>query len=290
MKELSVALGDTPAEKLIKEGKLSRREVKLRFAQYTNIIQAFAPMVREQAFDVGELSLVTFLQALEAGKPLKLLPVVINGFMHHSSLFYLPDNGFQSPETLPGKSVFVRSYTQTMGMWVRGILSEQYGVSPDTVRWVCNQEAHVKEYTPPANVTITARDGAELLGSGEVSAAIVAAYNVKDPRWSPLIPDPDKAAEKWYRKHQTVMINHVVAVTEAAVRDCPEGVQAVYDLLCEATDITQEERGRKQGLSAVCHGADRIWNGGAIQIGMQYSMEQRLLSRSYSRKEIFLDI
>lgn len=290
VKEVSIALGDTVAERLLKERVVTRPRIRLNFADYPVIIKAFVPMVRAQAFDIGELSLVTFLQALEAGKPLRLLPIVINGFMHHSSMFYNPAHGPLTPQELKGKRVSVRSYTQTMGMWARGILKEQYGVFSDEVTWICREEAHVAEYKCPTNVEIRKdASDAKLLDSGEVCAAIVSAAKMKDARFKPLLPHPEAAAAAWYAKHNTVMINHLVAVTEEFLRKDPSAVQDVYDMLCHAADMTREER-KKDGLSAVGYGADRIWNGGAIQLGMQYSIEQKLISRTFQKNEIFADV
>jgi len=291
VREISIALGNTVSERLLKEQKITRPGIRLNFADYPVIIKAFAPMVREQAFDIGELSLVTFLQALDAGKPLRLLPIVVNGFMHHSSICYDPRHGKLTPESLVGKRVCVRSYTQTMGMWVRGILMEQFGVSSDTVEWICSQEPHVKEYQCPPNVKIKSDLGdlEQLLISGEAAAGIIAAMNVKNENFKPLLPDPEVAAKAWHEKHNTVMINHVVAVTESFLEKDPAAVQAVYDMLREATDATREIR-KKDGLSAVGYGADRIWNGGAVQLGMRYSMEQKLITRTFEKNEIFAPV
>jgi hypothetical protein len=40
-------------------------------------------MVREGAFDAGELAIVTYMQALDYGKPLVLLPAVMVGRFQH---------------------------------------------------------------------------------------------------------------------------------------------------------------------------------------------------------------
>jgi len=290
VREISIALGDSPAERLLKENKITCPRVHLNFADYPVIIKAFAPMVRKLAFDIGELSLVTFLQAIEVGKPLRLLPIVINGNMHHGSIFYDPAKGLLAPADLKGRRVSVRAYTQTMGMWVRGVLKEQYGVPLDEVTWVCREGAHVSEYKCPPNVEI--KEGAKesnLLNSGEVCAIIASAANVKDAGLKPLLPDAAAAAAEWYSKHETVMINHMVVVTEEFMREDPSAVQDVYDMLRKATDMISAER-KNGGLSAVGYGADRIWSGGAMQLAMQYSIEQKLLSRAFDKSEIFAEV
>lgn len=287
--EISIAIGDRAPELLIKEGKVHCPRIKLHYADYPVISRAFAPMVRELAFDISELALVTFLQALEAGKPLRLLPIVISGQMHHGSIFYDPAQGELTPEALVGKRVGMRAYTQTTGMWVRGILSEQYGVPLDEVTWVSWEGAHVAEYNPPANVVIRAgMKELEMLKTGDVCAILATAKNVKGANLSPLIPDAKAASAQWYEKHKTIPINHMVVVTEDFMEKNPLAVKDVYDMLCQATDMTAHLREGK--ITSIGYGADRIWDSGAIQLAMEYSIEQKLISRTFTREEIFAPV
>ena len=90
--------------------------------------QGFKPMVREGTFDAGELAIGTFLQAKVYGKPLVLLPAVVMGRSQHHTIVYNHAKGELGPKDLEGRRVGVRSYTQTTGIWVRGILQHEYGV------------------------------------------------------------------------------------------------------------------------------------------------------------------
>ena len=287
--EISIALGDRSQELLIKQGKVDCPRVRLHYGDYPVISRAFAPMVRSLAFDISELALVTFLQALEAGKPLRLLPVVISGNMHHGSIFYDPAQGVVRPEDLPGKRVGMRAYTQTTGMWARGVLDEQFGVPLDQVTWVSWEGAHVAEYQPPANVQIIpGRKEIEMLRSGDVCAILASAKNVRGEGLKTVVADVDGAVQAWYAQHRTVPINHMVVVTESFLEKHPDAVQDVYDMLRQATDMTAGEREGK--LSAVGYGADRIWDGGAIQLAMEYSIRQHLISRTFTKDQIFAGV
>lgn len=287
---VSIVLGDTPPVKLIKKNEITSSRVKLNFIEYPTIHKAFAPMVRNLAFDVCEIAAVTFFQALEAGKPLRLLPVVLAGRMHHGSLFYYPKNGTLTPRDLKGRKIGVRAYSQTTGMWVRGILREQYGISSDEIIWVTTEEAHVAEYKNPPNVEIhEGADLVEMLLSSEISAVITSPKSVKDKGLSCVIPGVDSAAAEWYEKHKTVMINHMVAVTEELFQKDPHAVQEIYDLLRKGIDMTSLDRSGG-AMSAVGYGIDNIWNGGALQKAMQYSLEQKLISRVFDKNEIFADV
>ena len=44
--------------------------------------------------------------------------------------------GTLSPKDIEGRRVGVRTYAQTTGLWVRGILQHDYGVDLDKVEWM----------------------------------------------------------------------------------------------------------------------------------------------------------
>jgi 4,5-dihydroxyphthalate decarboxylase len=289
-REVSIVLGDSPAALPIKEGQISNPEITLNFTKFEKINKAFAPMVRNLAFDVCEMAAVTFLQAIAAGKPLRLLPVVLVGKLHHGSLFYDPNNGSLKPEELKGRKVGVRAYTQTTGMWVRGILHEQYGVPLDEVTWVTTEEAHVAEYVNPSNVVMMKNANlVEMLRTNEVSAIIMGPSQSKGLGLQQLIPDVEAASTMWYEKHHTVPINHMVVVKEDFLKKDPEAVKAIYDMLCQG--IEQSRTGNKgNSLSAVDFGLEKIWNGGALQLAMEYSLDQKLIPRLFDRDELFVNI
>ena len=52
---------------------------------------------------------------------------------------------------------------------------------------------------------------------GELDAAIFGTVLPSDPRFKSVIADPDVAAKDWYKKYDTVPINHMVVVKICAV-------------------------------------------------------------------------
>src|SRR6202043_3843927 len=144
---------------------------------------AFKPLVREAKFDLAEVAIVTFLQAKQYGKPYALIPATVVGRGQLHTIAYNPERGDLKPGGLNGKTVGVRAYTQTTGVWVRGILAESYGVDLDSVRWVTFEEGHVAEYTDPPNVgrAPQGKQLVQMLIDGEIDAAIVGDW-FPDPR------------------------------------------------------------------------------------------------------------
>lgn len=282
VKEVSIVLDTYPHTRAVKDGSLANPDLKLNFTEYKPISRAFDDMLNNQPFDICEMALGTFLQGLDAGKPIKLLPVVMGGEFHHGSLWYNPALGNMTPQDLKGKKVGVRAYTQTTGIWVRGVLSEQFGVSSADVTWVTTEAPHEAGYQCPSNVELAkGADLAELVRSGELAAVIMGTKQGAPQGLLRLVPDVDHAIAQWFEAHQAVPINHMVTYKESADM---EAVHGVYDLLVKGLlqAYPAEERGERFALQC---GVKNVWN--AVEMAMKYSYEQGLISRVFTRNEIF---
>src|SRR5688572_13129787 len=132
---LSTNLADYPVTRALKAGAVKSDLVTFDFCGPKVANEGFKPMVREGKFDAGELAIVTFLQAKVYGKPLVLLPAVVMGRGQHHTIHYNVARGPLSPKDIEGKRFGTRSYSVTTGVWVRGILHDEYGVDPNRVTW-----------------------------------------------------------------------------------------------------------------------------------------------------------
>jgi 4,5-dihydroxyphthalate decarboxylase len=230
---LRIAIGDYPHTLPLKRGEITSPWLTLDFVEVKPMHTAFKPMVREHAYDASELALVTYLQAKAYNKGLKLLPAAMLGRFQHGTVLYNSDRGTLTPADLAGKRIGMRSYSQTTGAWMRGILENDYGVDFSGVQWVTFEDGHVAEAKDPPGV-IRAKAGQDItkmLLDGELDAAIYGAAMPKEPQLKSIIPDPDTAALAWYRKHGVVPVNHMVVVTEALARENPAAVAELYRLL-----------------------------------------------------------
>src|SRR3954465_6979321 len=140
---LHTLLGNYPNAAALKDGRIQSALVRLDFDDVKVPSTAFKPLVREGKYDLGELAIVTYLQAKAAGKPYVLLPIPVMGRGQHHTLVYNSERGHIAPEELKGRRVGVRAYTVTTGAWVRGILAEDYGVETPSMRWVTFEDPHV---------------------------------------------------------------------------------------------------------------------------------------------------
>src|ERR1700676_1887035 len=133
---LRAALGDYAHTTALKNKQIPSQSVAFDFSETKPVYKVFGAMVREGAFDVSEMAIVTYLQAKAYGKPLVLLPAVMMGRFQHNCMFYNAERGRGPPSDLPGRRVGARSFAQTTGAWLRGHLQNDYGVDINRVHWV----------------------------------------------------------------------------------------------------------------------------------------------------------
>ena len=197
---LSAAFDDYPHTLPLKRGEIKSDHVAFNFSDIKPANRFFKPMVRELKFDVSEMAIATYVQAKAYGKPLVLIPATMMGRFQHGTILCNAARPLR-PADLAGRRVGVRSYSQTTAVWVRGFLANDYAVDMDRLHWVTFEDGHVGEYREPAGVE---RAGAgknllQMLREGELDAAIYGADLPNDPALTSLIPDPEQAAQQWYR-------------------------------------------------------------------------------------------
>jgi 4,5-dihydroxyphthalate decarboxylase len=215
--------------------------------------------------------------AKAAGKPYRLLPAVVLARMQHGRLVRNTERGPLAPRDLPGKRVGVRSYSVTTGMWLRGILAEDYGVDPDAITWVTFEEAHVAEFRDPPNVVRApaGRQLEEMLFAGEVDAAVTGDAPLNDPRVATVIPDAEAAAREWRARKGAIQINHMVAVKASVSKaDADE----VSRLLGESIRAAGSPEMNPYGLEA---------NRRNLEVAVDYVYRQRLIPRRYAVEELY---
>jgi len=74
--KLNVMLGDYPNTVALTQGKIKSDQLQLNFAEAKVPHDNFKRVVKGE-FDVAELAIMTFLQAIGWGRPLVALPVVV---------------------------------------------------------------------------------------------------------------------------------------------------------------------------------------------------------------------
>jgi 4,5-dihydroxyphthalate decarboxylase len=283
---LRTNLADYPVTKALKQGQIGSPVVAFDFCGPPTAHDGFKPMVRDGKFDAGELAIITFLQAKAYGKPYVLLPAPISGRFQHHCIGYNSEHGELRPKEIEGRKVGVRSYAQTTGLWVRGVLKHEYGVDLDRVTWVTFDDAHLAEYTDPPNTERANKGGkklAQMMFDGDVAAAILGADMPKDPRVRTLVPEPHKAAQEWFKRTGVIPINHMFAIHAQISRERPDVVREIFRLLVESRNAAPAE-----ALATIPpFGVEA--NRKAIQLAIDWALEQHIIPRRLEVDELFDD-
>jgi 4,5-dihydroxyphthalate decarboxylase len=284
---LDACFGTYPQTQALKSGQVKSNRVALRLTEVNPVYKAFLMMAREQKFDVSEMALVTYLQAKAYGKPLTLMPATMFGRFQHGTMLYNSERGAITPESLPGRRVGVRSFAQTTGCWMRGILWKDYGLDLGTVRWVTFEDAHLAEFRDPPGVERAAdgKDMAKMVLEGELDAAIFGGNMPTDRRLKSVIPDPDAAAKEWYKKHGTVPLNHMVVVKSALSQSDPGAVREVFRMLLESKKAAGLPK--PGAIDTLPFGFAAVKP--ALDLMSSYALEMKIIPRRYSVEELFDD-
>lgn len=267
---LKICLGQHLHTMPLKTAAVSSPRFSLDFVECDPLPKAFRAMVRDGMLDVSEMALATHLIAREFGKPLTALPAPVWRRLHHANLVCLATSPIRGPKCLENKRVGVRAYSQTTGVWIRGILKTQYAVDLDSVTWVTLEDAHVTEYRDPDNVVrdTSARSLRELLHAGEV-AAIMGERNADSDSVRPVIPDADCAAQDWADSLGVFPVNHVVAVRTELLKHHPWLGTELMRLLDEARVLSGAS-----GLASLPYGLEP--NRASMQMLCAFAADQKL--------------
>lgn len=278
---LSVAIGDYPHTAALRSGAVSSDRLRLDLAEVAPISRAFAPMVREGGFDVSEMAIATFLQAKAYGKPLVLLPVVLAARFQEAALLCRTEGDIAGPANLAGRRVGVRAYSQTTGMWLRGILADEHGLRPDEITWITFEDAHVPECRDPpfAQRGAPGADMLAMLRAGDLDAVIVGNDVPDDPGLRTVFPDPAAAAEAFRQRHGFVPVNHLLTLRADLAARRP-------DLVAELLRMTKDAAGVAPARGFQVTATPETLRP-AIELALRYSHEQGLLPRALSVEEVW---
>lgn len=283
---LKTLLCEYPNTRALRNGALVPTGFQFAFADVKVANRAFKRAVRELEFDIAELALVTSFQARAHGKPLALLPAVVGaGRFQHHCLVYNAERPRITVANLAGKRIGIRAHAQTTVTWVRGVLSDDYGVPLDRVQWVTFEDGHLAEFPDPPSFE-RAPAGKTMVGmllAGELDAAIIGTELPEDPRLQPVLPDPHAAAQAWSARHGMLPINHMVAVNTALCREQPNVVRELYALLL----ASKQQAGALTTPDLTPYGVEP--NRRALDLLARYTHEQGLIAKPISTDELFDD-
>lgn len=225
---LSCALGGSDLNRALFDGSVTVQGADLRCLSLSSPERHWR-MFRHREFDIAEVSFGAFL-AIHDRRPGEF--VAVPAFPHrrfrHSYVFTAYDRPELRAEDLSGKRIGIRTWTNTAGVWTRGILQDRHSIDLSSVQWVM-QDADTagSENLPPGFAIEPVALGetvVDLASRGEVDALIY-----------PEIPDvldtpgglrrifADAAAEevRYFEETGLFPIMHTVALRGELVEQNP---------------------------------------------------------------------
>ena len=217
--------------------------------------ELFPRVYGTQDFDVTELSASShILTTLRGDSQYLAIPAFVSRVFRHGDIYIRTDRGIRSPEDLRGRIVGVPEYQMTAALWIRGILSDEYGVKTSEIRWRNGglQKPGRAERTPitlPKEIELKTippdKALSSMLADGEIDALITAVqprcFAEKAPNVGRLFPDYRAAEEAYFRKTGMFPIMHLMAVRKSLAEQHPWLAGNVFKACLQARNLAAEE-------------------------------------------------
>ena len=180
----------------------------------------------------------------------------------------------------------VRTYSQTTGLWIRGILSHEYGVDLDKVTWCTVGEGHLAEYSDPPNSERLPKgsDIGQMMLDGELAATLQGIDLPKDPRVAYLVPNPKEAAQDWFAREGRGADQPPVSwCMRMSRRNRPDVVREIYRMIKESRALTEG------GVPVPYPPLGLEANRKGLQMAIEWAYEQKIIPHMMNVDELFDD-
>ena len=281
--------------------------------------ETFFRMLRNREFDIAEMSLSSYTVSMQKPeRPFVALPVFPSRFFRHSCIYINANAGIKTPKDLIGKRIGNPEYQMTAPVWIRGILSDHYGVPADSVTYFTggeeepNRDEKLKLDLPP-NIKVQpigpTQTLTQMLHSGEIDALYTArmpsSFLKGDGKVVRLFPDYPEVERAYWRETRRFPIMHIIAmrrevyeanrwIAGTLMKAFVESQQRTYQALRESAALKAmlpwlnahvEEAVREMGEDFWPYGLKP--NVETLQTFLRYHHEQGLSKRLVKPEELF---
>jgi 4,5-dihydroxyphthalate decarboxylase len=263
MSRLSVTLACGPYDRMsaLFNGSVQVEGVDLRCIPIQQPMEVFSRMLKNQEFDISEMSLTHCFTLRAANKArFVTLPVFPSRMFRHGFIFINSKSGIRSPKDLQGKRIGVQGYQMTAAVWIRGILRSEYGVSFEGTEWL---EGGVNEPGVPGGDATSMRPGqklnirhvgntrtlSDMLAAGEIDA-IIGAIRPTSLATSPdvvrLFPNYHEVEREYYRRTGVFPGMHALVIRDEVYQENRWLATSVFKA-CNAAKIMSLEQAQFTG-------------------------------------------
>jgi 4,5-dihydroxyphthalate decarboxylase len=236
------------------DGRIQPEGIDLNYINMP-VEETFFRMLRHREFEAAEMSLSSYTVSLfSKDRPFIAIPVFPSRFFRHSCIYVNTSSGIREPKDLVGKRVGNPEYQMTAPAWIRGILSDEYGVPVTSVTYCVGGEEEpgrpekLKLDLPPAikverigeHQTLSA-----MLAAGEIDALYTArtpsSYRNGGGKVKRLFENYVEVEKDYYRRTKMFPIMHTVVIRREVYEANPWAAQSLYKAFCAAQQETYRD-------------------------------------------------
>jgi len=247
---LTLACWDYDRTRALADGRVRPEGIDLNFLPL-EVEETFFRMLRNREFDAAEMSLSSYCVSLMREDPAFIaIPVFPSRFFRHSCIFVSARSGVREPQDLVGKRVGVPEYQMTAPVWIRGILSDEYGVDPAGVEYFTGGEEEPGrdeklKLNLPERFRVTpigpGKTLSAMLAAGEIDALHTArtpsTFYSRPDAVRRLFPDFVEVEKAYFRRTGLFPIMHVIAIRRDVYEANRWVARSLYKAFCEAKAI-----------------------------------------------------
>jgi 4,5-dihydroxyphthalate decarboxylase len=204
--------------------------------------ETFFRMLRHHEFDASEMSLSSYtVTCSQENPPFIAIPVFPSRFFRHSCIYVNADSGIRAPQDLKGKRIGTPEFQMTAPVWIRGILSDEYGVQVADAQYFTGGEEQpgrpekLKLDLPPA-IRVSPIGPAQTLSQMLVTGEIDALYTARMPstyqggagQVRRLFPNFHEVEREYFLRTHIFPIMHTVVIRRDVYQRNPWVAQSLY--------------------------------------------------------------
>jgi 4,5-dihydroxyphthalate decarboxylase len=244
---LTLACWDYDRTRPLMDGTVAPDGIELVYLNQP-VEETFFRMMRYREFDCSEMSLSSYAASLQReNPPFIAIPVFPSRYFRHSCIFVSAKSGIRKPEELKGRRVGVPEYQMTAPVWIRGILSDDYGVKVTDVEHFAGGEeepgrdeklkldlpSEIKLRPIPGDKTLS-----RMLADGELDALVTArapsTFQKEPDKVKRLFPNYVEVEKEYYRRTRIFPTMHTVVIRRDVYAKNPWVAQSLYKAFTEA--------------------------------------------------------
>jgi 4,5-dihydroxyphthalate decarboxylase len=243
-RELTFACGNYDRTQALIDGTIKPEGLELNWLTIPHD-EMWSRILYHYEFDASEMSFSSYIIARTAGKPLLAIPIFPARAFRHSYIFINTKSGIKEPKDLAGKRVALKEFQKTAAVWLRGILTRDYGVAVDTIHWLEWARRRSMELKIPSRYDVNrlpaGSSADQLLINGDIDALICTSlfpsFVGGHPNIRRLFKNYQEVEVAYFKRTGIFPIMHTVVMREELWRACPWIAPSLFKAFQESKQL-----------------------------------------------------